>query len=102
MAEICAEHMQVVFFFLSCFLDFFKHFKEAYSRQLDDGIAEAVISILWAAPRVATDVSEFKVNFRMFWVDFASLNIINNQEMIMQLWQVIEGGMVVLFMWLHL
>ncbi|OZC07961.1 hypothetical protein X798_05068 [Onchocerca flexuosa] len=30
-------------------------------KQLDDGIAEAVINILWAAPRVATDVSEFKV-----------------------------------------
>ncbi len=30
-------------------------------RQLDDGIAEAVISIIWAAPRVATDISEFKV-----------------------------------------
>lgn len=30
-------------------------------KQLDDGIAEATISILWAAPRVATDVSEFKV-----------------------------------------
>ncbi|VDN03034.1 unnamed protein product [Thelazia callipaeda] len=30
-------------------------------KQLDDGIAEAVISILWAAPRVVTDVSEFKV-----------------------------------------
>ncbi|KAM3716918.1 IST1 [Dirofilaria immitis] len=30
-------------------------------KQLDDGIAEAVINILWAAPRVATDVSEFRV-----------------------------------------
>ncbi|EFO26750.2 hypothetical protein LOAG_01736 [Loa loa] len=30
-------------------------------KQLDDGIAEAVINIIWAAPRVATDVSEFKV-----------------------------------------
>lgn len=30
-------------------------------KQLDDGIAEAVISILWAAPRVATDISEFKI-----------------------------------------
>ncbi|VDK36102.1 unnamed protein product [Gongylonema pulchrum] len=35
--------------------------KHISCRQLDDGIAEAVISILWAAPRVATDVSEFKV-----------------------------------------
>ncbi|EJW85496.1 hypothetical protein WUBG_03594 [Wuchereria bancrofti] len=30
-------------------------------KHLDDGIAEAVINIIWAAPRVATDVSEFKV-----------------------------------------
>ncbi|CAI5452080.1 unnamed protein product [Caenorhabditis angaria] len=29
-------------------------------KTLDDGIAEAVISILWAAPRLATDISEFK------------------------------------------
>uniref|UniRef100_A0A7I4YXK5 IST1 homolog n=1 Tax=Haemonchus contortus TaxID=6289 RepID=A0A7I4YXK5_HAECO len=29
-------------------------------KTLDDGIAEAVISILWAAPRVATDIAEFK------------------------------------------
>uniref|UniRef100_A0A0N5AFL2 IST1 homolog n=1 Tax=Syphacia muris TaxID=451379 RepID=A0A0N5AFL2_9BILA len=30
-------------------------------KQLDDGIAEAVISVLWAAPRVSTDISELKV-----------------------------------------
>ncbi|GMT08832.1 hypothetical protein PFISCL1PPCAC_129 [Pristionchus fissidentatus] len=29
-------------------------------KTLDDGIAEAVISILWAAPRVAQDIAEFK------------------------------------------
>ncbi|KJH43533.1 hypothetical protein DICVIV_10444 [Dictyocaulus viviparus] len=29
-------------------------------KTLDDGIAEAVISILWAAPRIATDIAEFK------------------------------------------
>ncbi|CAJ0939432.1 unnamed protein product, partial [Mesorhabditis belari] len=28
---------------------------------VDDGIAEAVISILWAAPRITTDIPEFKV-----------------------------------------
>lgn len=37
-------------------------------RQLDDGIAEAVISILWAAPRVATDISEFKVTYIVSFV----------------------------------
>ncbi|KHJ96510.1 hypothetical protein OESDEN_03534 [Oesophagostomum dentatum] len=30
-------------------------------KTLDDGIAEAVISIMWAAPRIATDIAEFKV-----------------------------------------
>ncbi|TKR86477.1 hypothetical protein L596_011065 [Steinernema carpocapsae] len=30
-------------------------------KNLDDGIAEAVISILWAAPRVVTDIAEFKI-----------------------------------------
>ncbi|CAI4231556.1 unnamed protein product [Auanema sp. JU1783] len=30
-------------------------------KVLDDGIAEAVISILWAAPRVACDIPEFKI-----------------------------------------
>ncbi|CAJ0582838.1 unnamed protein product, partial [Mesorhabditis spiculigera] len=30
-------------------------------KTLDDGIAEAVISILWAAPRITTDIPEFKV-----------------------------------------
>ncbi|KAK6060538.1 hypothetical protein COOONC_01798 [Cooperia oncophora] len=29
-------------------------------KTLDDGIAEAVISIMWAAPRIATDIAEFK------------------------------------------
>ncbi|CAN99697.1 IST1 homolog [Caenorhabditis elegans] len=29
-------------------------------KTLDDGIAEAVISIMWAAPRLATDIAEFK------------------------------------------
>ncbi|VDL65390.1 unnamed protein product [Nippostrongylus brasiliensis] len=29
-------------------------------KTLDDGIAEAVISILWAAPRIATDIAEFR------------------------------------------
>uniref|UniRef100_A0A8R1DMK6 IST1 homolog n=1 Tax=Caenorhabditis japonica TaxID=281687 RepID=A0A8R1DMK6_CAEJA len=29
-------------------------------KTLDDGIAEAVISIVWAAPRLATDIAEFK------------------------------------------
>uniref|UniRef100_A0A0K0CU47 IST1 homolog n=1 Tax=Angiostrongylus cantonensis TaxID=6313 RepID=A0A0K0CU47_ANGCA len=29
-------------------------------KTLDDGIAEAVISIIWAAPRIATDIAEFK------------------------------------------
>ncbi|GMT08129.1 hypothetical protein PENTCL1PPCAC_30303, partial [Pristionchus entomophagus] len=29
-------------------------------KTLDDGIAEAVVSILWAAPRVAQDIAEFK------------------------------------------
>lgn len=29
-------------------------------KALDDGIAEAVISIMWAAPRIATDIAEFK------------------------------------------
>ncbi|CAD6186650.1 unnamed protein product [Caenorhabditis auriculariae] len=29
-------------------------------KTLDDGIAEAVISVLWAAPRIATDIAEFK------------------------------------------
>lgn len=37
------------------------NYSEKCCRQLDDGIAEAVINIIWAAPRVATDVSEFKV-----------------------------------------
>ncbi|PAV64442.1 hypothetical protein WR25_07029 [Diploscapter pachys] len=31
------------------------------TKTLDDGIAEAVISVLWAAPRVAQDIAEFKV-----------------------------------------
>ncbi|MFH4981795.1 hypothetical protein AB6A40_008504 [Gnathostoma spinigerum] len=30
-------------------------------KQLDDGITEAVVSILWAAPRVVADIPEFKV-----------------------------------------
>ncbi|KAK0411213.1 hypothetical protein QR680_005543 [Steinernema hermaphroditum] len=30
-------------------------------KNLDDGIAEAVISIMWAAPRVVTDIAEFKI-----------------------------------------
>ena len=30
-------------------------------RVLDEGIEEAVNSIMWAAPRIATDISEFKV-----------------------------------------
>ncbi|VDN27323.1 unnamed protein product [Cylicostephanus goldi] len=29
-------------------------------KTLDDGIAEAVISIMWAAPRLANDIQEFK------------------------------------------
>lgn len=29
-------------------------------KTLDDGIAEAVITIMWAAPRLATDIAEFK------------------------------------------
>ncbi|CAJ0607130.1 unnamed protein product [Cylicocyclus nassatus] len=29
-------------------------------KTLDDGIAEAVISIIWAAPRLANDIQEFK------------------------------------------
>ncbi|GMR57076.1 hypothetical protein PMAYCL1PPCAC_27271 [Pristionchus mayeri] len=29
-------------------------------KTLDDGIAEAIVSILWAAPRVAQDIAEFK------------------------------------------
>ncbi|CAB3398311.1 unnamed protein product [Caenorhabditis bovis] len=29
-------------------------------KTLDDGIAEAVISIMWSAPRLATDIAEFK------------------------------------------
>jgi vacuolar protein sorting-associated protein IST1 len=30
-------------------------------KEIDDGIAEAVASLLWVAPRISHEVSEFKV-----------------------------------------
>lgn len=41
----------------------FIYFVICFCRELDEGIEEAVNSILWAAPRVVTDVQEFKVNY---------------------------------------
>lgn len=35
----------------------------SYFRNLDDGIAEAVISLIWVAPRVMHEITEFKVDF---------------------------------------
>lgn len=30
-------------------------------KQIDDGIAEAVASLLWVAPRISHEVTEFKI-----------------------------------------
>lgn len=51
------QQMKLKFFILfvnTFFFDFF--------RELDDGIAEAVTSLLWVAPRITHEVPEFKVN----------------------------------------
>lgn len=32
-----------------------------FSRNLDDGLAEAISTVIWAAPRIQTDVQELKV-----------------------------------------
>lgn len=32
-----------------------------FSRDLDEGLAEAISSLIWAAPRLQTDVAELKI-----------------------------------------
>jgi vacuolar protein sorting-associated protein IST1 len=37
------------------------NFYSIFCREIDDGIAEAVASLLWVAPRISHEVSEFKI-----------------------------------------
>jgi vacuolar protein sorting-associated protein IST1 len=48
----------------SCVASDLKHIKSANSypvRTLDEGLTEAISSLLWVAPRLQTDVAEMKV-----------------------------------------
>lgn len=51
--KLIVIHMYIIYYFHLLFYYLF--------RSLDEGLAEAISTILWAAPRIQTDVQEIKV-----------------------------------------